>query len=374
MNLAYLKNIFPRLIRARPAYVTLIVVPLAILAVYFGVIASDRYVADARIIVEHDSAIAAAGLDLGLLSLAGGGSSAKDIELVKRFIESPAMLDYLDKTLGFRQHYAGSGSDWFSRLADDASREDALEYYLDLVEIEVDEDSLTLDVVAEANSPSFAQQMAAAMVQRSEQFVNEVGQSLAREQVAFVQNEVDKAHAKVQQTASALIEYQNQHSLFSPELENQAVSQVILGLQQELARQRTEQKALQSYLSAAAPEVVGVQKKISALERQISQERSKQVSIGKSEALNDLLVRYKELELSLQVATDIYQTGLKSLEAAKLDASRKVKHLVMVSAPTLPEESTRPRRLYSWFTAFALLHVAYLIGGIIVSIIKDHRE
>jgi capsular polysaccharide transport system permease protein len=224
--------------------------------------------------------------------------------------------------------------------------------------------------------PAFAQKMAGAMVQRSEQFVNEVGQSLGREQVRFVDAEVAKAHTALLKAANELIAYQNEHELLSPEIESESVSAVIGGLQQELARQKTELKALQSYLSAAAPEVSAARKRVSALERQIDQERSKQVrgSGQDSSALNDLLIKYKELELSLQVATDIYQTGLKSLEAAKLDASRKVKHLVMVSAPTLPQESTQPRRAYLIATWALLLHILYLVGGIVVTIIKDHRE
>lgn len=360
-------------IRGRPGYSAFVLAPLLVLAVYYGLIATDRYVSESRVIVERDSSAVASGLDLGFLSL-GSGSSTKDIELVKRFIESPAMLEYLDQALGLRAHYTSDEADTFSRLSGAASREKFLKYYLDHIQVEVEHDSMTLDIAVEGFAPEFAQRMGGTMVQRAEQFVNEVGQGLAREQVRFVQGEVDKANQKLLEAANALIAYQNEHELISPELENQAVTQVIVGLQQELARQKTELKALQSYLSGAAPEVVAVQKKISALDRQIAQERAKQVRSGKSEALNDLLVRYKELELSLQVATDIYQAGLKSLEAAKLDASRKVKHLVMVSAPTLPDASTRPRRLYAWVTVAAMLNILYLVGGIIVSIIKDHQE
>lgn len=373
MKFVKFKNAARGLIRGKPGYTGLVLVPLALLGLYFGVLATDRYVSEARVIVERDSSAVTSGLDLGFLSLGGSGST-RDIELVKRFIESPAMLDHLDQTLGLRAHYASDRADYFSRLSATASREKFFKYYLSHIQVEVDNDPMTLDIAVEGFEPEYAQRVAGAMVLRAEQFVNDVGQSLAREQVKFVQGEVDKANTRLLGTANALIAYQNEHDLFSPELENQAVSTVIVGLQQELARQRTELKALQSYLSGSATEVIGAQKKILALEQQILQERGKQVRSGKAEALNDLLVHYKELEMTLQVSTDIYVTGLKSLEAAKLDASRKVKHLVMVSAPTLPESSMRPRRMYGWATAVAMFHILYMVIGIIVSIIKDHQE
>lgn len=361
-----------RFLRRRGRYAIGVLLPSLLLLGYLGLIASDRYVSEARLIVERDSANVG-GIAMGLLSL-GQGGSALDVELVKRFIESPAMVEYLDHALDLRKHYSQDKADFFSRLSPSASREDFVKYYLKRVDIHIDKDSLTLDLAIQAFDPVYAQKLARAVVERSERFVNDVGQSLAREQVAFAQGEVEKSNKRLVDAANELIAYQNEHEMLSPELESAALSQVIAGLQQELARQKTELKALRSYLSDSAPEVMAARSRIAALDLQISQERAKQVRTGQSGALNALLVDYKELELGVRVATDIYQAGLATLEAAKLDASRKVKHLVMVSAPTLPQDATRPRRLYSLATAVALLHILYLIGGMIVVIIQDHRE
>ncbi len=359
--------------RGRTGYLLVVVIPVLLTALYYGLLATDRYVSQARVIVERDSS-RVAGLELGLLSVAQG-SSALDVELVKRFIESPAMLEYLEQTLQLRAHYSQDGVDFISKLDAEASRESFFEYYLKRIEIEIDEDALTLDLGVEAFDPEFGQKLGQAIVRRAEQFVNDVGQGLAREQVAFAQGEVENANTRLFAASDELIKYQNEHELLSPELESAAVSQIIAGLQQELARQRTELKAYQSYLSRNAPEVVAARSRIQALQQQIDQERSKQVNSGKkAQALNALQSRYKELELTARVAADIYQAGLASLESAKLDASRKVKHLIMVSAPTLPESATRPRRMYVVVTVFAILNILYLIGGMILAIIEDHRE
>lgn len=367
-----MKDRLLKFVRKNPSYIIGVLLPSLGLALYMGLVASDRYVSEARLIVERDSS-RGGGVDLGLLSIAPG-SSALDVELVKRFIESPAMVDHLDETLDLRDHFVNGSVDPFSRLSSTASHETFVKYFLEHVEIHIDKDSLSLDLAIQAFDRGYAQKLGKAVVDRSEKFVNDVGQGLAREQVRFAQNEVEKSNKRLVEAANELIAYQNEHEMLNPEQETALVSQVIATLQQELARQRTQLKSLGSYLSDSAPEVATARSRINALALQIEQERAKQVRTGRSGALNDLMVGHKELQLNVQVATDIYQAGLATLESAKLDASRKVKHLVMVSAPTLPEDSTRPRRLYGVATAVTLVHILYLIGGMIVVIIQDHRE
>jgi capsular polysaccharide transport system permease protein len=361
------------LLFANRRYSLVVVLPSVLIGLWYGLIASDRYVSEARMLVERDTGGGLPGMDLGILSL---GSSQTEIDawLVKRFIESPAMVDHLDKALGLRTHYESTAADPFSRLWTSASRERFVKYYLDHVDVSVDPDALTLDLRVQGFEAAYAQKLGQAIAAHAEDFVNEVGQSLARQQVEFVQREVDSAYARLQKASRELIGFQNEKGLLSPEVENAAISQVIAVLQSELAQRRTELKALLAYLSPAAPDVQNLQKRISALERQIAQERSKQVRGAGSAALNDLLFAYKDREMEVQIARDIYEGGLKSLEAAKVDASRKMKHLVMVSAPTLPQTSTEPQRLYGWITVVVLLNLAYVIASLIISTIRDHRE
>ena len=345
-----------------------------VVAFYYTFIASDRYVSEARVIVERQGA--AQALSLGIASLLPGTASQSelDAQLIKRFIESPAMLDYLQETLDLRSHYSNGDIDLLSRMGSDVAHEDFIKYYLKHIKIDIDKDSMTLSVTAQGFDPEYAQNVARAIVQRSEQFVNGISQTLAKEQITFVQGELDATYLRLQKASLALIDMQNKNKLFSPEVENQSLSQIIAGLQQELSTQRTELKALQSYQSESAPEVVGVKKKIMAIERQIAQERSKQVGDVKDESMNELLLKFKELQLNEQMTADMYKSGLATLEAARLDASRKAKHLVLVSAPTLPDKSVEPRRRYITISFFIIANIIYVIGGLLVATIKDHRE
>ena len=356
------------------AYALAVLGPTLILAVYFGLVASDRYVSQARLVVEGDDALPISALALGFLG-AGQSEAAIDAELVKSFIHSPAMLAKLEDDLALRAHYSQATVDRFSRLAAEASQEDFLDYYLKHVGVQIEEKAPIFELEVQAFDPVFARDLAEAITRHSEAFINDVGQSLAREQVEFVHGEVEKANDRLRLETRQLVDLQNQNRMLDPVIEAQAIGQIIAGLQQELARLRAEMKLLQSYLSPTAAEVVAMRKKIAAVEEQIEQERAKQVRAGgEDSALNDLVLAFKENELTAQVALDVYQGSLKSLEAAKLEASRKVKFLVRISPPTLPEESTRPRRLYNVATAFVLFNLLFWIGGLLLASIRDHRE
>ena len=62
--------------------------------------------------------------------------------------------------------------------------------------------------------------------------------------------------------------------------------------------------------------------------------------------------RYQELLAELEFVSDAYSGALMALETARIESTRKLKSLVLVESPALPESAEYPRRFY---TLFALL-------------------
>lgn len=358
--------------RRQPLYTAIVVVPFTIALLYLVFMSSDRYVSRATLIVQSDSSTSSPELDLGLLSL-GSNSSLQDALLVQQFIESPAMVAWLDKDLGLRQHFSAKSIDAVARLGDDVTDEQLRQYLLKHLTVTIDDASMTIELDIDAFSPEYAQSIAEAIISHSEAFVNDISHQLALEQMKFIQDELKSGNDRLKAASEDLIRYQNENQIFSPEVENTTVSQIITNMQAQLAEQNTQLKTLQSYMSPAAPEVIAAKRQIDALQRQIEQERQKQVSKSGQDALNDQLVAYSRKELELQISTDLYTNGLKTLEAVRLEASRQVKHLVRVSAPTLPDGAERPRKLYDLILLFVVLNAVYLIGTLLAATIRDHR-
>lgn len=355
----------------RRLYLASVVLPLLLYAVYVGLVRSNGYLSEAKVVVERDPVLSAPIPDLGLFT--PSGSTLTDALVIKEYIGSRALLEALDAELQLRQHYSASDWDVVSRLDDDASREDFLEFYRDRVSVRVDSDSLVIHLEVEAYAPEYAQRLAQAIVRHADRFVNDISQKLAREQMAFVQNELEGANARLRQASDQLIVLQKKNELLSPEIEAQTLGQIIAALQSELAARRAELLSLRSYLNENAPEVVALRQRVAGLEQQIERERGKQVGRDES-GRGDLVLEYQGAQMAVQVATDAYGVALKTLETARLDASRKAKHLVQVSAPGLPDEALVPRRAYSIVSALVLLHLGYFVLVLVVATVRDHRD
>ncbi|PZP50050.1 MAG: chain-length determining protein, partial [Azospira oryzae] len=130
----------PALLRRRIIGAALIAWLLA--AVYWLLIASDRYVSEARVIVQRADLAGVQGADLsGLLNgLAGGGASRADMLLLRDHLRSVDMLKKLDAALNLRAHYSDASRDLLSRMwFADAPMEWFHRHYLSRVSIELDD-------------------------------------------------------------------------------------------------------------------------------------------------------------------------------------------------------------------------------------------
>lgn len=362
------------ILRGRNSYFNYVGGSMLLLIAYYGFICSDRYVSEASVIVQHENQTSSV-LSSGLFSALGGSApSVLEAELVKAFIESASMLDYLDENLQLRAHYSQPQIDWISRMSSDASSERFLKHYLNLISVDIDATSYVIIIEVQAFDPEYAQRLNRAVVARAEQFVNDISQQLAREQVAFIQRELETTSLRLRDETNRLVQYQIDNKLLSVDSETASVSAIIGALQGQLATERTNLKALLGYLNPSAAEVIAANHRIAALSQQLEQERAKQVGASNERGLNTKLLDFRELELNLEIATQMYQTALQTLESARLDAARKVKYLVSISAPTRPQSSGEPRRLYVLITAFVLINALYLIGKLLIATIKDHQE
>ncbi|HEV7391441.1 MAG TPA: chain-length determining protein, partial [Burkholderiales bacterium] len=154
----------------------------AFATVYWSLIASDRFVSSASVVVQRSDPDGAPGADF--LSLLAGNSAPQDLLLLRRYLRSVDMLKKLDSTLHLREHYSDSSRDALSRLwPADASAERFHDYYLDRMKAEYDEYSHVLTIEVQANTPEMAQKITRALVSEGERFMNELTHRIAGEQV-----------------------------------------------------------------------------------------------------------------------------------------------------------------------------------------------
>lgn len=342
---------------------------------YWLLIASDRYVSEARLLVQNANLQASANMDLGsLISGTGNNINRSDQLLLREHLRSPDMANKLDRLLGLRKHYGHEG-DWLSRLwgGEAASNERFYDYYLRRIEVEYDEFAGVLVVKAQAFTPELAQNLTQALVEQGERFMNSMAHGIAQEQVDFLQTQVQQLHAKVQQSRAALLAFQDKEGLISPEAAAQVVASIVASLQGQLADLQAQSAAMQAYLVDDHPNLVLVRQRIAALEKQIAQEKAKLASPG-GRTLNRTAEAYAQLELQSQFDLDMYKTALTALEQGRLEAIRTLKKVSVLQQPNLPQDALEPQRLY---TSLVWLCVIALVAGVLHllrAVVMDHRD
>lgn len=348
-----------------------VVACFAIAVLYFGLIASDRYVSRAQLVIKQADQIKMLPDTLSMLGL--GGSNHEDVLLVQDYLNSPDLLAKLDKQLGLKAHYQSHNVDYFSRLSGDVSREEFIKYYREHLTLRLDELSGVLTIELQVFDPVYGQRVVGLMLKESEIFINKLGRQVALEQLAFVEKEVNRAYQRLQDKKGKVLEFQNSHQLISPESTSTARLSVVSRIESELAQQQAQLKQLQSYMRETAPAVISVQARVDALNMQLEQEKARLTGADK-DAMNEITAHYLDVQTQATLAADLYKSGLISLEQARVEAYRKLKHLLIVSQPTLAENAEYPRRLYNLATIGVLLCLLYGLIVMGLATLREHQD
>jgi capsular polysaccharide transport system permease protein len=341
---------------------------------YYGLVASDRYATEVQVYVRSVKMQPTTELS-ALTALTGGVGTTTDIALLQSYLHSHDLLRILDEKIGLKVHYQSGDADFLSRLSSWATEEDFLAYYRDHVGLEIDEQSGILSVRAQAFTPEYSLILTEQLLAEGEAFINRVGQEIAIKEIRFIEGELDRAREELQARQRDLLEFQSKYQMLSPQAEGEAFQQVMSSMRADLVRLKAEEKVLTSYLNEKAPEVVSVRARIAAIEEQLAVEQGKLNPTGAdTKTLGEVNLDYKELELRLEFATQVYTSAFATLEQTRVDAYRKLKHLVVVQAPSLPDEAAYPRRGYMLVTIFVFLTLAYAITALIVATVREHRD
>ncbi|MCU0969778.1 MAG: capsular biosynthesis protein [Rubrivivax sp.] len=363
-------------LRARTLAAILVALPVVLAAVYLAFFAADRYVSESRIAVQHAGSDAASAVPGAALLLAGMSPPSKQEALfVQQYIHSEGLLLALDKELDLRAHYAAERVDLPFRLAPDASLERFVSYYRDRVEVLFDDVSMLLTVRVQAFDPDFAQRLNRRLLEAGERFVNETSRGIAREQLRFAEGELKVAFERVQAAQAQLLAFQSRNRLVDPAAQAQASVALVAELQSALVRKETELKSLQGFLQDDAAQVQAVRAEIAALRAQLDAERSRGIGGGREgERLNALALEFQGLQMQVSFATDAYKLALAAVENARVEATRKVKSLVVVEPPTRPETAEHPRRLYLLATVLVVCVLLFMIVRLVIATIREHQD
>lgn len=353
----------------------IVVVPAIVSSIYFGFFAIDRYVSGAKLAVRQSGGHEAPQLP-GLAIMLGGvnPTSREETLYLREFITSADMLAALESDFPWFEHYSGVWRDPLYWLPTDASREKVVDYYQRVVRANFDEETGLLSVEVQAFDPKFSQLLLAAILKESERFINELSHKMAREQMSFADGELQKARDHYEDRRKAMLEFQSLNNFLDAEAAATSRAAVIAELEAAITMERAKLIALLSTLNASAPQVASQKNKIESLAKQLQIENNRLLSESGNERLNVVASKFRALTIDASIAEEAYKFAVTSVESARIEASKKIRSLVTVVSPNLPDAAIYPRRIYNMLALLMGLLLIYAIVRAVIATVEDHKD
>ncbi|MBT8410248.1 MAG: sugar transporter, partial [Octadecabacter sp.] len=167
--------------------VLMVALPVMAVSYYLYTHAQDQYASSTGFTVRSDEGGAATDFLGGLSQLAGGATNT-DADILFEFIESQEIVDRINEDLDLASHYSAHyEQDPIFSLNLDASIEDLVSHWRNIVRVSFDSGSGLIDLQVLAFDPEMAHAVATAIVAESQILVNELNQQARNDAMQFAE-------------------------------------------------------------------------------------------------------------------------------------------------------------------------------------------
>ena len=337
---------------------------LAAVIAYLWMFTQDRYISTASFKISRQNATAG---DFGLAQLALPGLSdngSADSQIAIGFVDSTDLLLDLEKEFKLREHYSKPMRDFVFRLETDAPLEKRIEYYRKRISAHFDKETGMTILSVDTFEPALSQKIAKSVLDRAEQYINTMNQSIADQQLVFIRSELERSEKNVNDVSQELLTLQNTNNLISPD---EAISENLSTVQ----KLRMEQLQIETSLtslerdSPESPRIETLRSHLRSINERLAIESNK-ISGPEQDRLNQVLARYKEVRLKLDFALKLRMGAETLLEKYRVDSSARSRFFSVIQTPFLPEDVGYPQRPYASITILGLGILLFLILRILV--------
>jgi capsular polysaccharide transport system permease protein len=369
----YLAAVRRRSSTMRILFGIIIVLPTAVGAIYFGLIASKQYVSEAQYIVRGVSNHQSAGF-AALLTTFGISRAADDTYAIQNFMQSRDAVRQLEERLPVRAMFSRKSVDIiarFPRFWRSDSFEMLYEYVQQHVTVLQDQSTGVSSLRVVAFSPEDSQTIAAALLRLGEERANRMNARAEQDMVENAWAEVGRAEAKVVAAQADLTAFRNHEMLIDPTQNSVAMLDTITTLSSDLAQTSVQIGETVSG-SPLSPAIQSLQARAAALRQRISAEQGKMT--GNDSALAGKVSTYERLTLLRDLADKSFANALNALDTARQEARRQKIYVETIVEPNLPDEDTEPQRARAVLTIFVMSLAVFAMGWILLAGAKEHTQ
>jgi len=347
--------------------------PTLIAGVYFFAIASDLYSSEVKFIVRGPNKAPVSAISAMLSSSAPAVS--EDTFAVHEYITSRDAVRRLEREVDLRALLSRPEGDlitrfpglWFWRK----DFEQLYWAYQRFVSIDKDNNSGVTTLLAKAYRPEDAQRLARALLEFSEQLVNQLNERARQDAIGAFQREVNETEQQISHIQTELTAYRIQQNMLDPRT-------AALGPVELLAQMNAQQTNARAQLaeliknSPSSPQIPLIQTRIASLDKLISEQRGK--ITGGNNSVATALTEYERLDVQKLLAEKTLASALTSLESAKLEAQKQQLYLETIAQPNLADYPLYPKRAISFATVVVSCLLAYGIAWLLIASVREHAS
>jgi len=346
-------------------------VPVLVAAVYFGLIASDRFVSESSVVIRSGAA-QSTGISLGGL-LPISGSNGQDVVVVADYISSVEMTEHLNEKLSLVEHYSDPDIDVISRFDAQDSIEKFHVYLNNMISVVFEETTEIVSIKVRAFSPEMAFAINQQLVEHSEKLVNELSNRIVEDSLSSAGREVEQALDYAKGVSARLSRFASDNNSLDPTVESSAILGVIGSMEARLSEARALYAEKSAYLRESSAEMRAIRNRIEGIKTQLSREREK-ITVPGEQGIGQLLGDYKPLLIEEELARQRYAAALLALETARADSLQKKQYLEMFVRPNLPTSSTEPARLIDAVSVVLISLLLYAIFALCRASVREHID
>lgn len=345
-------------------FVICFVLPTLAGAIYYGLIASDRYVTEARFAIRPAiGAVEKATPDsVGTNSGVASQMVAQDTLITYAYIHSRPMVEILEKQLPIREWFGRDSIDYLSRFDTEKPIEKFLKYWKQRVDVEVESGSGIMSLTVEAFDPDESLAIAKAILKESERMVNELSTTARNDALAESNRELKLADERLRKVSVAVRDLRNREGVLDAQKSNEANLKVVSELRAGRINLAVQLAIGQRDLGPESRRIMDLKQQIRDIDDNIAriEKASATQDPEQKRVLSEALTRFEALENERKNATKYYEQVLSAHERARIIAARQVEFFSPIVQPVRAESSTQPRRILmiSLITAGAALFFA----------------
>ncbi|KQY79117.1 hypothetical protein ASD52_04715 [Ensifer sp. Root142] len=336
---------------------------------YYAFLASPGYVSQVRFIVRSSTPLLSRDR-YSSDTVEPKEKIVQDTAVLLNYLESPAIIQDMEKYVDLHRLFGGSGIDFLSRLPADATQRDILKYWEKHAYTYVNPKSGIVELEITAYSPQDAHDLVQLVLRLSEDRVNKLSSEMWDDLRVSTQREVDRATVEVADLRGMLRDTQNQTGVFDVNLSAQRIVSVLTTVESSIAELKSRRQALGETVASDTPQIADLDRRIAAAEDQAKSLRAQ--AAGTTEQGGTNLAGYStlfdKLKLDLSLAEARLKAALKDFEKVKLVSSLQLVYVDNFIEPTLPDSNEYPNIGLSLFLSLlaCLAACGIACGGVMM--------